>query len=57
MWYDFTNAVWMWDWAGCPSPVTHCVGCGCPLPVMAQIVKRVVKGDTPWDLTLGEPEE
>lgn len=49
VWYDATNHVWMWDWGGYPSPVTHCVGCGNPLPVMAQIVRRVVRNDTPWD--------
>jgi hypothetical protein len=57
VWYDHANHVWMWDWGGYPSPVTHCAGCGCPLPVMGQIVKRVLRGDTPWDATLGNPEE
>ena len=56
-WYDYENHVWMWDWGGFPSPVTKCWGCDAPLPVMAQIVKRVIQNDTPWDATLGNPDE
>jgi hypothetical protein len=49
-WYDHTNHVWWWDWAGYPLPTASCPGCGGQLPRMAEIVKRILQGDTPWDV-------
>ena len=49
-WYDHTNHVWWWDWAGYPLPTASCPGCGGQLPRMNQILKRILKGDTPWDV-------
>lgn len=48
-WRDYENGVWWWDAGGCPMPVTHCIGCGMPLPRLDRIVPRVVRDDTPWD--------
>lgn len=56
-WYDHANHIWWWDWAGYPLPTRTCPGCGGLLPQMTQIVKRILNNDTPWDVTLGNPDE
>jgi hypothetical protein len=49
VWYSWEGQGWFWLWDGVPILVSHCVECGCPLPVMAKVVKRVIEGNTPWD--------
>lgn len=57
VWYDYTNAVWMWDWAGYPSPTHFCLGCGCPLPLMGNETATYRLLRRALDEPLGNPEE
>lgn len=46
-WCDQGNGVWFWIMNGVPRMVTHCFGCGRPLPVMWKLVERTMLGDSP----------
>ena len=46
-WVDQLHGVWYWIVQGVPRMVTHCLGCGRPLPVMWKLTLRSVEGDSP----------
>lgn len=53
VWYSWQGGAWFWLWDGVPTLVTHCIYCGNPLPQMGPIMKRVLRGDAPWDVEEG----